>query len=125
VSHLCLRGVRFVGVYIVESGQSVGMAGSARDPLRVLELMRVLYELGAVENLEPGALVAELDNHDLRGFNPEEEPFYLMIGEILGLLLEHSTTEPEAAFAATRADLLVRRNREGSGGAGSRLPGRC
>jgi hypothetical protein len=85
------------------------MARSARDPVRVLDLLHVLYELGSVTDLEPGALVGALDRRGLRGFAMDEEPFYLMIGEVLGLLLKQSSTDPGTAFTAARRDLLARR----------------
>jgi hypothetical protein len=84
------------------------MARAARDPVRVLELLRVLYELGSVTDLEPGRLVEALDGRGLHGFGLDEEPFYLMIGEVLGLLLRHLSVVPEAAFEATRVELLRR-----------------
>jgi hypothetical protein len=82
------------------------MAPVGQDPIKVLDLLRVLHDLGAADHVEPGSLVDALDAHGLRGFTFEEEPFFLMMGRVMGRLLRHATDGVDAAFDVTRAELV-------------------
>jgi hypothetical protein len=81
------------------------MARSAGAAATVLLSLQALYESGANPELTAGELLALLEGVGVTGFTEDQGSYFLMVGTVLQLLLQHAEADVDGMFAKTLADL--------------------
>jgi hypothetical protein len=81
------------------------VARSADAATTVLNSLRLLHDLGGDLSVESGELIEAFERIGVTGFSLGQEPYFLMAATTLRLLLRHASTDPDAMFDATAADL--------------------
>jgi hypothetical protein len=83
------------------------MAQSVDAASAVLRSLRALYDLGAEVHVEQGAVIERFRQAGVNEFGVAEEPYLLMLGTVLRLLLRHAGSPASLMFEAVAADLAV------------------